>query len=593
MIKKRKETYKLNLSDKSITSITEDILKYPNLKELDLRNNHITEIPEFLTRLKYLEVLLLRNNKIIVAPELLLQFRALRVLTLPENKITKIPESYSALTQLEKFDIGSNPLTEFPEWLWRLYKLKDLGIYDLNLEHLPQSVTKISSLETLSLDGNNLTTLPDSIENLRQLKWLWAEGNCFEKLPESFGNLRSLKIFNLSVNKIKNLPESVANLRNLEAIHIGENKLQALPKNIGNLKKLTTLDVSYNQLKELPVSFSNLILSTLDFWVEGNQFNDETIARIKKLIPDIDESDFEPIETKKEDSLDTKINQPQHIKQAENNDVKTETIDSNSYNWFQFKIYSILILVLAAPFLLSIIFKKQDPIAKAIEKANNDYSKVYNLYQENENKILKETEYLYVFTNDTNNLKATIRPNIDYYVNEYAMSYQNLQWRANELNDFLQNKSKGYDILLNNNRVRFYQGKLFDSIIPEKAPKKYKLVVDYKLTQQELDAKKRAEKKRKYRLYSKDKDSLHDTYGIVITTEELKNKTLESSLKKLLMPKIDLENKNFFFYFSPYDGSLTKQEFIAAIEDFKIMFLKDKKLNKNFTIKKLKIEKTE
>ena len=59
------------------------------------------------------------------------------------------------------------------------------------------------------------------------------------------------------------------------------------------------------------------------------------------------------------------------------------------------------------------------------------------------------------------------------------------------------------------------------------------------------------------------------------------------------MPKIDLENKNLFFYFSPYDGSLTKQEFIAAIEDFKIMFLKDKKLNKNFTIKKLKIEKTE
>ena len=593
MIKNRKKIYKLNLSNKSITTITEDILKYPNLKELDLRNNQITEIPEFLTQLKYLEVLKLRNNKISEAPELLIKFRSLRILSLSENKLTKIPESYSALTQLKDFDIGSNPLTEFPEWLWRLYKLKDLGIYNLNLDHLPLSVTKISSLETLSLDGNNLKTLPDSIENLRQLAWLWAEGNCFEKLPESFGNLQSLKVFNLSVNKIKYLPESVANLRNLEAIHIGENELQALPKNIGNLKKLTTLDVSYNQLKELPVSFSNLILSTLDFWVDGNQFNDETIARIKKLLPDIDDSDFEPIETEKEDSEYTPVEQPQHIKQTENNYTTINTVDTKSYNWFQFKIYSILILIIAAPFLLSIIFKKQDPIAKAIKKANNDYSKVYSLYQENENKILKETEYLYVFTNDTNNLKATIRPDIDYYVNDYAMSYQNLQWRADELNNFLQDKSKGYDILLNNNRVRFYQGKLFDSIIPENASKKYKLVVDYKLTQQELEAKKRAEKRRKYPLFKKDKDSLHDTHGIIITSEELNNKKLESSLKNLLMPRIDLKNKAFFFYFSSYDGNLTNKEFINAIEDFKLMFLKDKKLNKNFTLKKLKIEKTE
>jgi len=562
----------LNLSRQSLKTVPKSILKNLNITELDLSYNELTELPEFITELKNLKVLKLRNNKFTIAPELILQFKYLKVLSLSENQITVIPSSFRRLSKLEKFDIGSNPLIEFPEWIDELYVLKDLGIYALKLKHLPDVVTRIKYLETLSIDDNDLITLPDSIDRLKYLKELWAEDNNIEFLPESIGNLSNLEMINFGVNRIKYLPKSICNLRRLKYLSVNENNIQELPNNIGKLSNLESLYISYNQISSLPKSFFRLNIRQLDVWFEGNFYTETAKKEIKEFFPDIEDYELEVDDTSPDEEL---LTYNRH--QIEKSEPKK-----------RFILIPLIALIIVLLIIIFSVANKEDPITRANKKAATEYNTALKLYQKKRDKMLKSSNSLYVYTNDTSELKAFLNPNVEFYTNPYAPYYSNIQSKADALNRFLNDNSLGFNVVLDNKRVKLIQAKIFDSTFNKESIKKYSLVVDYKMTKREIEIKKKHTKFSS--IQGIKKDSVFNTEKIMLTSKELEDKKLSTGLKQLLAPIIDLNNKEYHFYFSPYDNNYSKQEFAKAIEDFKIMFLKEN-ANKNIgEIKEIKID---
>ncbi|WP_158978543.1 hypothetical protein [Cellulophaga sp. L1A9] len=65
---------------------------------------------------------------------------------------------------------------------------------------------------------------------------------------------------------------------------------------------------------------------------------------------------------------------------------------------------------------------------------------------------------------------------------------------------------------------------------------------------------------------------------------------MNSGIHRLMAPLIDLYNEEYYYYFSPYDNNYSKQEFLEAIEDFKVMFLKEHKKKDLGTVREIVIK---
>ena len=585
----------LDLSSQSLKTVPKSILENPNLRVLNLKNNQLTELPDFITELKYLEVLKLRNNNFKIAPEIILKFRNLKTLSLSENEITIIPESFKALSNLEDFDFGSNPLIDFPQWIDKLYRLKDLGIYDLKLEHLPDVVTRIRYLETLSLDGNNLITLPNAIGNLRYLKNIWAEGNCFESLPENFGDLRQLEKASFGVSKIKALPESISNLRQLEYLNVSENNIKKLPENIGMLSHLTWLDISFNEITTLPSSFSRLNIKDLDFLFSRNPFDDATKREIKKLFPNTDASELEfnepePNEPEKEfigpKNKKTLVSKSEEKPVFATRSVSEESISKNHKRVKkQFSspapiIAIILFAVLIITFFVTTLSEKK-PVTEITSQeaeitdqgASNEHYSAFINYRKHREKILRKNRFIYVYTNDTRHLRATVQPNIEFSISSHAPYYSKEREKTDALNALFNDKSLGYNVILNNKRARFTQSKIYDSVFNKETPKKYNLVVDYKMGKEEIEIRKKYADKG-LNTNSKGSNKLHNTQRIVLTSQLLSDREINTEFKSITAPILNLDAKDYRFYFSPHDNNYSDKAFNDAILDLEAMFLK-------------------
>jgi len=425
--------------------------------------------------------------------------------------------------------------------------------------------------------------LPDSIDNLRYLKELWAEGNCFEYLPETFGNLSRLEKINLGVNQLKDLPESICNLRKLEHLSVSENNIQELPHNIGQLRSLTYLNISYNEITTLPSSFSRFNHRTTDVWFDGNPYNEVTKRQIKISFPDIEDYELENDIAEPEHET-TLISDKGTIRSIETREAKVNKGYGPSTSIAVISMAAVLFIVF-----LVVSMHKEDPLIAAHKKAAIEYNAVLMLYKKNRDSIQKNNRQLYVYTNDTTQLKTTLEPNIDLYTNPYAPSYSNVQSKTAALTEFLNDKSLGYDIILDNKRVQLKQAKVFDSVFSKESIKKYSLVVDYKMSQKEIEIKKKHRSKY-YNILHKNKDTVYNSEKIVLTSKELADRKISSGYRRILAPIIDLDNKDYHFYFSPHDNNYTKQEFEKAVEDFKALFLKEHTNRNKGTIKELKLE---
>ena len=579
----------LDLSNQNLKEVPKSILKNLKLRELNLSDNQLTALPDFITELKYLEVLHLRGNNFTSVPEFLLQFRYLKTLSLSENQLEIIPESFSALTNLKELGFGANPLVKFPQWLDKLYALRDLAIFSLKLKQVPEVVTRIKYLEVLSLDGNQLESLPANFANLRYLKELWAADNSFEYLPENFGKLHQLEKINFGNGQLKYLPESFGELRRLEWLSVDGNNLQELPSTIGLLHSLTFLDLSYNKISSFPSSFFRLHRESLEIWFNGNLYTEETKVLLKNAFPGINEDELEEEDPESEEykHLEDTFESPLNNSMA--SELGTAASETNN-GCSALALFIGGIIFLGGIVLYTVVLRIKDPIIEAHNEAVEAYNEVVTSYELQRDVILKKNKTILVYTNDTSLLEAHISPNIEVYENPYAPSYTNIQSKTEALIELLNDKSLGYQVVLDNGRVQLIQGYFYDSVFPPKTMKKYRLLADYKMSAREKEYKKKSMAKHPYIEYIKKTDTVYNTEGAVLSHEELVNRKMNSGIHRLMAPLIDLDNEEYYFYFSPYDNNYSRQEFLEAIEDFKVMFLKEHKKKDLGTVREIAIK---
>jgi len=106
---KNYDVIKLDLSNKELEELPEDIDKYVNLKVLNLRNNKFKKFPTQVSSLPNLEKLLLSNNNIGSMPKEILDNKKLEVLYLDGNNILSFI-NLKPMENLKLISISHNPI---------------------------------------------------------------------------------------------------------------------------------------------------------------------------------------------------------------------------------------------------------------------------------------------------------------------------------------------------------------------------------------------------------------------------------------------------------------------------------------------------
>ncbi|MCL5246937.1 hypothetical protein M4I21_14030 [Cellulophaga sp. 20_2_10] len=196
--------------------------------------------------------------------------------------------------------------------------------------------------------------------------------------------------------------------------------------------------------------------------------------------------------------------------------------------------------------------------------------------------ITNKNSSLHIYTNDTTELTASIRPNINYDVfNEYGFPRPVIQKNnaiTAELNRFLKNRdSLGYNIILNTKKGGFYLKRLVNN----NKETEYVTFSTYYYNSKEKDhLKELINKKNNYTsiLQSKEEkirelDSLQKA-KIIFTETELDNQKIKSGLKLIMGPRIKLKDSTHLFYFTAYSNSITKEHLKTKLQNFVPLFLK-------------------
>ncbi len=100
---------KLDLSNRGLTQVPQDIFKQTNLVELNLSDNRLTgAIPAEIRLLNKLEILDLSDNAMTGLPAEIGQLSRLKTLDLSNNQLTGLPLELGQLTNLETLDLRGN-----------------------------------------------------------------------------------------------------------------------------------------------------------------------------------------------------------------------------------------------------------------------------------------------------------------------------------------------------------------------------------------------------------------------------------------------------------------------------------------------------
>jgi len=139
---KKKKVTELDLSNKGITELPDEIGDISNLKILNLSYNNITALPSSICKLLNLEKLLLTRNKISRLPVGMGSLKKLKTLDLSYNPLVKISSEIGLHSKLDLLDISFCELRSLPVDITNLYNLKTLILEENPIEFPPEKVTK-------------------------------------------------------------------------------------------------------------------------------------------------------------------------------------------------------------------------------------------------------------------------------------------------------------------------------------------------------------------------------------------------------------------------------------------------------------------
>jgi Leucine rich repeat len=144
----------LDLCDKNLTKLPENIGDYQDLTQVRLTLNELTELPKSIGNLSSLIELYVNYNYLIC-----------------------LPEEIERLINLESLYINNNYLVRLPTNIGNLTKLEHLNLSNNKIRFLPDSIGKLANITELDLSSNNLTNLPNTIGQLTNLTHLFLSGN--------------------------------------------------------------------------------------------------------------------------------------------------------------------------------------------------------------------------------------------------------------------------------------------------------------------------------------------------------------------------------------------------------------------------------
>jgi serine/threonine protein kinase len=153
-------------------------------------------------------------------PEEIFDLVDITTLNLFGNQITTLPSAIGKLVNLEELWVSHNQLTSLPPDIGKLVNLEKLYVFDNQLTSLPSEIGKLVNLKELVVSYNQLTSLPSEIGKLVNLEELDVYNNQLTSLPSEMGQLINLKQFTFDDNPLEYIPPEVRELFNQMGIDV-------------------------------------------------------------------------------------------------------------------------------------------------------------------------------------------------------------------------------------------------------------------------------------------------------------------------------------------------------------------------------------
>ena len=231
-----KETTKLNLSGRNLSSIPCKVFEYKNLTKLILSHNNIETIPSEITKLKHLKVLDVSHNNIkqIYAP--VFNLPRLRILNISYNHIINLPKQIES-SQLQFLIASNNEISNI-------------------------KIDKLSKLKKLVVNDNKLTSLEFNNHN-GMLKYIWVGNNPLLNFCVSndlLSSIRELYTYtspekiNCISNSYRNLFSKRGNVRNFINSNVVVNDKVSMSQ---NNKKVMNADLKLKKSPKIFISHSS------------------------------------------------------------------------------------------------------------------------------------------------------------------------------------------------------------------------------------------------------------------------------------------------------------------------------------------------
>lgn len=253
-----KKLLELDVSNTYIEKIPEKIEKLSNLKMLNMGNCLIKNIPSELFKLNHLEYLDISNNDIYKLSSKISILGNLEYLNLMDTFISILPKEIGALHKLEYLNLSNSGISTIPKEIEGLKKLKVLDLSNLKITEIPEIIFKMKNLIDLNLSKTSISSIPAGIFDCKELDHLDLSNTKISNLPKEIENLTKLKYLNLSNTKISSLPKEIKNLKDIMVLNLSNTKISSLPKEIGDLKKLAALNLSNTKISSLPKEIRKL-----------------------------------------------------------------------------------------------------------------------------------------------------------------------------------------------------------------------------------------------------------------------------------------------------------------------------------------------
>jgi Leucine-rich repeat (LRR) protein len=256
--KELRQIHVLDLSEKHLKLLPEEIKYFIGMKKLDLSKNSLTELPKEIGCLTELHEFRLNHNLLHSLPGEIGHLSCLQNFQCSFNRLKTLPDEICQLKKLRTLNLARNQLAQLPEQIGALQSLNYLALDSNQLMALPVSLMTLPFLVGLYLFHNQLSALPDSLCKMQHLKFLSVQNNVLQALPENIGEMPSLQSLFVDGNELKELPASLCSLKNLNRLSISRNQLSKMPSGMENLENLDFFHYAGNPLQNFPEGIQGL-----------------------------------------------------------------------------------------------------------------------------------------------------------------------------------------------------------------------------------------------------------------------------------------------------------------------------------------------